>query len=306
MTNDELLHKWVQNTLTAEELKVFQQRPEYASLTALYKHTKKMKAPEWDGNVMLSDILSTPKKTGKSKLSTSAGAEQPKSRRFLPKLVPFAIAASMLLLVGYFSRSFLSDDGSKIDLATLNGETKKGSFPDGSTYVLSGDSRLSYSSEDWTHDRDITLEGEAYFSVEKGTASFRVHTPAGRVQVLGTQFSVASTDLELAVSCDEGIVKVVAENYEEKIAAGEYMWATSTSSKTFQKDITKLRRVTLKEVTAALTKSYGLNWDLSETDASIIMTCNFRHDNLKQALKTSLSTLDLDYQIDGSLVRFSK
>ena len=57
MVNDEILHKWINEELTEEELQSFKLRPEYDSLVSLYKNTEGLAAPTFNGGVMLSEIL---------------------------------------------------------------------------------------------------------------------------------------------------------------------------------------------------------------------------------------------------------
>jgi transmembrane sensor len=93
---------------------------------------------------------------------------------------------------------------SDLVLRTRYGETATITLPDKSTVTLNGNSSLRYP-RNWRADkpREVWLEGEAYFSVihQVNHQLFTVHTTdALNVQVLGTQFNVASR---------EGITQVV-------------------------------------------------------------------------------------------------
>lgn len=78
-------------------------------------------------------------------------------------------------------------------------------LPDQSRVQLNADTRLTYDDTG----RHITLEGEAFFAVEKG-GDFLVETALGQVQVLGTQFNVFSREDRFRVQCTEGRVRVTA------------------------------------------------------------------------------------------------
>jgi Fe2+-dicitrate sensor, membrane component len=54
---------------------------------------------------------------------------------------------------------------------------------------LNSSSQLSYSKNKWDSKREVTLNGEAFFKVSKGS-TFDVITLNGKVSVLGTQFNV--------------------------------------------------------------------------------------------------------------------
>ena len=179
MTNDELLHKWVNGTITAEELEVFKLRPEYPSLVALYEQTTELSAPDFKQEAMLATILKQEKK----------GLKPERGRRlFINRVWKYGVAASLLIIAGWFLFSRLN---SEVLFQTANGERTQGALPDGSTFVLNADSRLSYDKNNWGTARKISLTGEAFFSVQKG-AVFSVETPTGSVQVLGTKFNVWS------------------------------------------------------------------------------------------------------------------
>jgi ferric-dicitrate binding protein FerR (iron transport regulator) len=68
--------------------------------------------------------------------------------------------------------------------------------------------------ENWTNqgDRQVWLEGEAYFEVTKKPAThqkFVVHTPQVDVQVLGTRFNVNTRRSQSVVSLEEGKIQLV-------------------------------------------------------------------------------------------------
>jgi ferric-dicitrate binding protein FerR (iron transport regulator) len=55
--------------------------------------------------------------------------------------------------------------------------------------ILNAASKLSFNEKKWADQRALTLEGEAFFKVQKGQ-TFSVNTTAGVITVLGTQFNV--------------------------------------------------------------------------------------------------------------------
>ena len=165
MKNDDLLHKWVEGTITAEELEIFKLRPEYESLTDLYRHTEDMSAPSVDEKAMLENILKEPKQ--KEAIVREISQPEKGRRTFLSSLVKYGAAASLLLLAGWF---FFLRDGGGSELVEYNiakAQRMEGTLPDGSTFVLNAESDLSYDAASWEGDRNIDLAGEAFFKVKK-------------------------------------------------------------------------------------------------------------------------------------------
>jgi ferric-dicitrate binding protein FerR (iron transport regulator) len=107
------------------------------------------------------------------------------------------------------------------ELATRYGEVKRITLPDGSLVVLNAHSQLRLP-KDWSDrdDRQVWLEGEAYFQVAKkpGTGQkFVVHTPELDVQVLGTRFNVNTRRRQSVVSLEEGKVQLLLHTGAQRV-----------------------------------------------------------------------------------------
>ncbi len=78
---------------------------------------------------------------------------------------------------------------------------------DGSLVHLNNNTRLIYPEKFGRGDRNVILEGEAYFMVAKDKSrSFIVHTPNGDVKVYGTEFNVNTTATTTTVVLIKGSV----------------------------------------------------------------------------------------------------
>lgn len=113
-------------------------------------------------------------------------------------------AASILLVLSIF---FLFPKGSKI-IKTDWGETLQVELPDASKVIINSASQLSYSTLKWEDERNIRLNGEAFFEVTPGQ-KFTVATPHGSIEVLGTSFNIQARDLFTVVDCFSGKVAVI-------------------------------------------------------------------------------------------------
>lgn len=88
-------------------------------------------------------------------------------------------------------------------------------LPDQSRVILSKESTLKY--HKYFQSRKVLLNGKAYFDVQKGTR-FQVNTRNGRVDVLGTRFTIDDRNDQLVVVCFEG--KVRASFNQEEVILG--------------------------------------------------------------------------------------
>ena len=110
-----------------------------------------------------------------------------------------------------------------IQYATNRGEQQKITLPDGSVVYLNEHSTLAYT-DDWSKgaDREVQLQGEAYFQVEEKVYSgqkvkFMVVTRDVTVEVVGTEFNVNDRQQGTRVFLNEGRVRLSLKNLGEII-----------------------------------------------------------------------------------------
>lgn len=139
-----------------------------------------------------------------------------------------AVAASILLVVGFFTRhTLLQNNGteysrvSSVTYRTLNTETGQKTsvqYSDGSKIVLNANSQLRLPDKSINSDTmEVWLEGEALFNITNNPDSkreFIVHTTDGDVSVLGTVFSVNTTKSRSRVVLSEGQVKINVSEFK--------------------------------------------------------------------------------------------
>ena len=92
---------------------------------------------------------------------------------------------------------------------------------DGSKIYLNAGSELSYSKDYDSKSRKVSLNGEAYFDVEKGINPFIISTEYAEITVLGTKFNVRSRDDGFEVGVNEGVVKVHNDLQSMELSQGE-------------------------------------------------------------------------------------
>lgn len=161
------------------------------------------------------------------KLMQSISAEAPvvpmKSRRV--KWWMSAAAAILILIAGA-----ITWQNSKVDQLKLNtayGQIAKHQLPDGSEVMLNANSKLRMNkSWDPNCDREVWLEGEAYFHVKKTSTKnrFIVHADGMDIIVTGTQFNVVNRDGESNVLLKEGSVTLKTKDGQMlKLLPGDFV-----------------------------------------------------------------------------------
>lgn len=141
---------------------------------------------------------------------------RPHTRTFISPRV-WQVAAAILLLAGAYLLSPMlhrhSQNPPMREAVAANGQRTTVTLDDGTRISLNGGSRIRYAAVH-TGDRDVYLDGEAYFDVRHDPSRrFRVHAGSAVIQDIGTQFTVgayASSEVDVAVS--EGSVSLARES----------------------------------------------------------------------------------------------
>lgn len=293
MDKEKALHAYLNGTATAEEIKILKADSAYADLIEIAEATQSFEAPKFQEEDAFSHL-------------TAKLEKKTKVRRLEPLAFFLRIAAAFaLLLTGYL---FLRDTTTTI--TTQIAEKQEIILPDGSKVNLNALSSMSYNVKDWENDRTLTLDGEAFFEVNKGK-SFSVETSLGVVKVLGTQFNVYSRDKVFDITCYEGLVSVSFGDSLLELGAGSGLQIedgklvenheVSRSMPNWIENESSFKNVSLSLVLEELKRQYPIKI----TTQNIVdkkFTGSFTHTDLSVALRSICDPLQVDFTIEGDEV----
>jgi transmembrane sensor len=290
MANEEYIKKWLDGSLSPEDMKVFQTSDEYKSLQKLDAAVKSFKAPYYDVQQELERINSG--KRGKGKVVHLG---------WINTMV--RIAAVLLVLFSSYFFFYLNVD---VALETASAEKSELFLPDDSKVALNAHSRVTYKKNMWKFSRNVQLDGEAFFSVAKGSR-FDVETSGGVISVLGTQFNVKSRENYFEVVCYEGLVQVQSLGEVSKLTTGNVFRILNGKTEVFDKDYSPLpdwmanesvfRSVPFGQVIHEFERQYRVIITTKNIDLNQLFTGKFVHDNLEVSLKAISIPLNLKYEI---------
>ena len=285
---DTFLAKWIAGELSDKELKTLVGEKEY------FGYLKLKEA------LIVNDHLNAPLDASYAKIQEKISQNK---KKVIPLNIKWAVGIAASILVAFVVFNFLNPGQTVI--STDFGEHESFVLKDGSEVILNSKSSITYTKDDWENNRELFLDGEAYFKVAKGK-TFSVKTSNGTVQVLGTEFNVNSTKDFFDVTCYEGKVKVTTNdemayillptNKVRKINGDD---TQNLNSSTFQPSWisgeSTFKSVPLTYVIVALEKEYNISIDNSGVDSSLLFSGAFPHNNLDIALQTVFSTLNISY-----------
>ncbi|PQJ76039.1 FecR family protein [Polaribacter gangjinensis] len=303
--NDTFLAKWLAEEITDEQLKEFVSESEFLN----YKKIKE--------GIKLYEYLEAPSEGTFANIKNKIAKKQ--SIKNNPSMVVslftksvIAVAASVAIIFGV--NSFLNNQ--EVNFESGFGEFKTIALLDNSEVLLNAKSSLSYTKKDWKNNRNVRLNGEAFFKVQKGS-TFNVLTDNGTISVLGTQFSVHSQDGFFEVICYKGKVKVTSQNNEYiltpsksvRVVNGKVLEDVAIISDTQPSWIageTTFKSVPLKVVIDGLEKQFNIKIESKSIDNTIVFSGSFDNKNLDIALASVFKTTGLNYKITNSTVILSK
>ncbi|MBT8320487.1 MAG: FecR family protein [Eudoraea sp.] len=290
------LAKWLNNELSDEEQRQFEQSEEFASYQKLIDASGKLSAPEFDVEKALADVQQRRGNTGGKVIHLNT------FQRFIR--VAAAVAAIAVLSLYFLSTS---DKSVRTDFA----ERSEVVLPDNSEIILNAGSEITYSEKNWEKERSLNLKGEAFFKVAKGE-KFQVATAEGTVTVLGTQFNVENRNGYFEVTCFEGLVSVNYKGEETQLAAGDAFLAIrgkviptdSPSEKVpvWMLDESNFKSTPLTYVLGELERQFDLEVTTQNVDLDQLYTGSFSNTNLNLALESISAPSNLEFTIEGKQV----
>ncbi len=287
--SEDFLTRWLAGELSDEELAGFKTSSVYGEIMAIDNAAKTLSGPKIDVESALSRVASKNQKAQK----------EPNVKRLW--VFTAAAACIAILFAGY--TYFYSTK----TYSTGIGEKEIVLLADGSFVELNANSTLSYKRFNWEEDRSVNFDGEAFFDIKSGK-DFTVNTPQGTVSVLGTKFNIKIRK-DLKVQCYEGSVVFtpldetnssmeLTEGMEIQLINEQlYQKQFSQNTPDWQNGFSSFSERPLYEVLDELALQYPIQFKLDTVDVNRKFTGKFTHNNLENALKTTLEPMGVKYHI---------
>jgi ferric-dicitrate binding protein FerR (iron transport regulator) len=161
--------------------------------------------------------LSKPKKDTVPSFNAETAADKfkaslkqaPKAKKvsLFPKIMKIAAVFVVLTVAGFFLTQYLglNENEAFVNVTSLEDQQNKVNLKDGSNIILAkGGSVLTYSEKFNESNRNVALDGKAYFDIAKDKSKpFIITTDLAQVSVLGTKFTVNTLE--------DGLIEVIVE-----------------------------------------------------------------------------------------------
>lgn len=294
MERKDLIQKWLDHELSAEELEEFKKLEGYKTLAKMDSHLKSFKAPEYHTTEELNTVLKNIK-------SSKKRASQNWVRATL------RIAAVFVICFGVYYSLTLD---TAVSTLAANKETHI-ELPDASVVSLNALSSVTFNKHNWSKKRKVELNGEAFFKVAKGS-KFEVETNTGTVTVLGTQFNVKQRDNYFEVICYEGKVGVTYQNQQTTLLAGDSFLMMDgkliakekekLSTPSWLNNESQFTSLPYSIVLTEFERQYNVTIDPTNVDVLQLFTGGFSHNNIDVALKAITLPLHVSYSKNNNTI----
>lgn len=243
------------------------------------------------------------------KRSIPAGNKNSAKRR---SILPWVgIAAGLLALV-----FFIIGGNTQTEITTSFAQIEKINLPDGSMVDLNAGSTLKFDEKNFMVHRVLQLDGEAFFYVQKGS-SFKVQTPNGEVEVLGTSFNVYSRKAILNVNCQTGKVAVSSGKEKTILVANEKVnvlankvhlksKVNSVSRGDWKKGIYHYQGADLKSIMDDIKRQWDVNVAIQKELEELKFTGSFKTDHIENAIAEVCWPLGVKYELKDKNIRIFK
>ena len=237
-------------------------------------------------------------------------------------LVPVAFLAVMWMNINSKLGNVLFDDPDKVCEFAALGERKVVVFQDGTKVYLNAGSKLSYPSFWSLADRNVKLEGEGFFQVQKNPKRpFVVDLDGAALKVYGTSFNVKAypdDDIVGVVLFEGDVVFEIGDEkydldpselleYHRKNGAVDIRSLKSPDDQILWTDnVIMFRNNTLREIAEILSRWYDVTFEMEdELLYSRTFTLRTDHQPLHFLLEEMEYVSDLHVELDGDVVKVS-
>lgn len=317
----EIITRYLSNEAGNDEIVFLENwRKEATENESLFQDYKKL----WDKTELAGEIVDVDVNQEWQKFDEEIEKLSEKQANVFSLKKVLRIAASIVIItsLGFFGWFFSQQVGGEKYLS--QNEVRTVELPDGSKVTLNHTSKLKYSKEFGEINREVFLEGEAYFEVAKDPSKpFLINASNSVIEVLGTSFNVNAykDNPEVEVVVNSGVVAFSSKKApDEKIILkpGEKgKLLKNTQQLNLQKNTDtnflawKTRKLifenaSLEEVVESLEKVYHKNFNIqSENIKGCTITTTFDNQNLESVMLIIENTLDVTFKDEKETISVS-
>lgn len=235
-----------------------------------------------------------------------------KQRSLVYTLVRLAAVIVLGIGIYFFARQLSSETPVQEMIASAGIKTL--TLPDGSKVSLNTNAKLTYPETFDTENREVTLQGEAFFEITPDPKkTFLIRTNNVTTEVVGTSFSVNSNISRVVVTVVTGKVMLYEDRHSAvAMVAGEQgTYSDKVLEKRINTDLNFLswktniltfQNTPLTKVVDDLNRHYGQHIQITDTLEHCTLTSTFQHQTLEEILRELQVLFSIEIDRSGDTV----
>lgn len=245
----------------------------------------------------------------------------------LRKGVQIAAVLILGLFLGFLVTKYKKTGSAYYTSISPKGSVSQMVLPDNSVVYLNSGSELKYTINNTKNIREVFLDGEAWFQVEKDEKKqFVVHTPFYDINVLGTEFNVKaySQDEEIITTLEKGSIRITTSekiNIQNNtvLKPGEQLVYNQAKNTLHIKNVNPryftswkdnkliFVNMSLKELIVLMERKFGV--EINVNDNTILdyhYDGTIKNETIIEMLDLLRETLPIKYKIEGQAILIIK
>lgn len=318
-THATLLARWLTGDLSPSELAELESDPDFAALKRAAEEAAQLSPPPFDAEASWEALAAEAGLQEQVVQEPVAAPPATETTVLRPHFFRqhgwkvMAAAAALILLVLFVTQG---SGPAMTRVSAAPGQLAKATLPDSSTVHLNAGSAIEYAEANWATDRQVSLEGEAFFEVKKGSR-FEVNTDLGTVAVLGTSFNVRARAAMLQVACYTGKVQVsdatgseiglltAGQGLQHSKGTTERLESPADSGPQWRAGTLRFAAMPFFEVIAELERQFAITVTYPEEMKKRSFTGVFQRNDLDAALDAVRIPFGLQAKADQGKQKFS-
>ncbi|MDX9881546.1 MAG: DUF4974 domain-containing protein [Prolixibacteraceae bacterium] len=264
------------------------------------------------------------------KFFTHRNTSRVRKMQLFPAILKYAAVFLLAFLLGALTLYYVGQKqngpfaGMYNEIQVPNGEKSTVTLYDGTKVWLNSGTTFRYPVSFTGKQRNVFIDGEAYFDVAKNMKQpFVVHAGEINVEVLGTRFNVYSySDDDLFyTTLEEGAVNISTTGSGKKfrLSPGEQFGFSKQTKTTklykvdtglytsWKENILRFDNAPLSEILKKMERWYDVRIVVADgLDTGERYTTTIKTESLREMLKVLSLTTNMNYEINEDMVRISK
>ena len=250
-----------------------------------------------------------------------------KSRKLVINISKIAAVLLIGLVLGLFINTLNKPEPLYYTSIVPKGSISQMVLPDSTLVYLNSDSELKYKLNGSKNQREVFLDGEAWFHVtENSKRPFVVHTTSYDIRVMGTEFNVKAykDEPEIVTTLESGKVQIPSTHrFKMKSAIilvpGQQLIYNRDNHSVTTKEVTTrfytswkdnkliFINMNLKELIVLLERKYGVDIEVSDPS---ILNCHYdgtiKNESILEVMELIKHTMPIQYTVVGQKIHIIK